>query len=116
MPLAESPVELASLAGNTLVAATVTDEWENAHRRVARLLGRGDPGRTKLVKQQLDATRRQLTAAVSAADLRQAQAALAARWATRLGDLLYEDPGTEADLRSLVREIQALLPAHVAGL
>ncbi|HEX9540496.1 MAG TPA: hypothetical protein VGA04_20225 [Streptosporangiaceae bacterium] len=112
MPLVESPVELASLAGNTLVAATVTDEWENAHRRVARLLGRGDPGRTKLVKQRLDATRRQLTAAVSAADLQQAQAALAAQWATRLG----EDPGTEADLRSLVREIQALLPVHVAGL
>ena len=113
--MAESPVELASLAGNTLVAATVTDEWENAHRRVARLLGRGDPGRTKLVKQRLDATRRQLTAAVSAADLQQVQAALAAQWATRLGDLLDEDPGTEADLRSLVREIQALLPAHVVS-
>jgi len=51
--------------------------------------------------------------AVSAADLQQAHAAPAAQWATRLGDVLYEDPGTEADLRSLVWEIQVLLPAHV---
>ena len=34
-------------------------------------------------------------------------------WAavTRLTDLLEEDPGVEADLRTLVQEIQAQLPA-----
>ena len=34
---------LAALAGNTVVAAAVTDAWEAARRGFARLLGRGDP-------------------------------------------------------------------------
>ena len=34
---------------------------------------------------------------------------------TRLADLLEEDPGVEADLRALVQEIQAQLPAGVVS-
>jgi hypothetical protein len=114
MPLADSLMALASLAGNTLVAAAVTDAWENARRGVAQLLGRGDRDRTKIAERRLDETRGQLTAA-SGADLEQAQAVLAARWATRLADLLEEDPDAEADLRALVGQIQAELPASVVS-
>ena len=46
MPLADSLMALASLAGNTVVAAAATDAWENARHGLARLLGRGDPDRT----------------------------------------------------------------------
>jgi hypothetical protein len=114
MPLADSLMALASLAGNTLVAAAVTDAWENARRGVARLLGRGEPDRTKVAERRLDETRGQLTA-VSGSDLEQAQAVLAAQWATRLADLLEEDPDAEAGLRDLVGQIRAELPASVVS-
>ena len=41
----DSLMELASLAGRTVVAAAATDAWEAARRGFARLLGRGDPDR-----------------------------------------------------------------------
>jgi len=34
---------LVALAGNTLVAAAVTDAWETARQRFGRLFGRGKP-------------------------------------------------------------------------
>lgn len=48
------------------------------------------------------------------ADLEQARAAQA-RWEGRFADLLDEDPGVEADLRALVQEIRAALPAGVVS-
>ncbi len=105
---------LAALAGNTVVAAATTDAWEAARRKFARLLGRGDPKQEQLAVQRLEETRQQLTAAEGAA-LEQARAALAERWAVRLADLLEEDPGAEADLRTLVREIQAALPGGMVS-
>ncbi len=99
---------LVALAGNTLVAAAVTDAWESARRGFAGLFGRGEPD--GVMERRLDATRGQLTAA-PAADLEHAQAGLALQWATRLADLLEEHPETEGELRALVAEIQALLPA-----
>jgi hypothetical protein len=114
MPLADSLVAMASLAGNTVVAAATTDAWEAARRKFARLLGRGDPKQEQLAKQRLDETRQQLTGAAGA-DSEQARAALAERWAGRLADLLEEDPGVEADLRALVQEIRAALPAGMVS-
>jgi len=111
MPLADSLVALASLAGNTVVAAATTDAWEAARRKFARLLGRGDPKQEQLAEQRLEETRQQLTGA----DSEQARAALAERWAGRLADLLEEAPGVEADLRALVQEIQAALPASAVS-
>jgi hypothetical protein len=108
--LAETLVALASLAGNTVVAAATTDAWEAARRGFARLLGRGDPDRTRMAEQRLAETREQLTGA-EGKDLEQARAALAQRWAARLADLLEEHPDAEADLRALVEEVQAALPA-----
>ena len=104
--LAEGTMALASLAGQTVVKAAATDAWEAARRGFARLLGRGDPTQEQLAERRLDETREQLTGAVGTG-LEQARSALAARWATRLADLLEEDPDAEADLRTLVQQIQA---------
>lgn len=108
--LAEDLMALATLAGNTVVTAAVTDAWEAARHRFARLLGRGDPDRAKLAEQRLAETHDQLTTA-SGTELEQARTVLAERWAGRLADLLEENPGIEADLRAVVREIQAVPPA-----
>ena len=105
---------LAALAGNTVVAAATTDAWEAARRGFARLLGRGDPDRTKMAEQRLEQTREQLTGAAGT-DSEQARAALAERWAGRLADLLEEHPDAEADVRALVHEIQAALPAGMVS-
>jgi hypothetical protein len=110
--LAESLVALASLAGNTVVAAATTDAWEAARRGFVRLLGRGDPDQVKVAERRLTETREQLTGA-AAAELEPTRSALEAQWVTRMSDLLEEDPGLEADMRALVDEIRAALPGGV---
>jgi hypothetical protein len=108
----EALIALAALAGNTVVAAAATDAWEAARHQFARLLGRGDPDRTRLAEGRLDQTRRQLQG-VTGQELERAQAELGRVWQVRLEDLLEEDPGIEADLRAVVREIRDALPAGV---
>ena len=98
---------LTALAGNTLVAAAVTDAWETARHRFARLFCRGKPD--PATERRLEATRSQLAAAPPDS-LEQVRADLAGRWALRLADLLDDDPGAEVELRELVEEIGALLP------
>ena len=107
--LAEELVALATLAGNTVVTSAVTDAWEAARGKFARLLGRGDPAQVKLTEQRLSETHDQVTA-VAGTELERVRAMLAERWAGRLADLLEEDPGAEAELRTAVLEIQAVLP------
>ena len=109
--LTETLMALAALAGNTVVSAAATDAWDAARRGFARLLGRGNPKQEQLAEQRLEETRQQLTGA----DSEQARAALTERWAGRLADLLEEAPGVEADLRALVQEIQAALPASAVS-
>ena len=112
--LADTLMALPSLAGNTVVAAATTDAWEAAGQRFARLLGRGDPEQEQLAERRLAETREQLTGA-EGADLEQARAALAERWAGRLADLLEEYPDAETDLRALIQEVQAALIASGYG-
>ena len=106
----EALIALAALAGNTVVAAATTDAWEAARRKFARLLGRGDPKKEQLAEKRLEETRQQL-ASVSGQELEKARAELGKVWQVRLEDLLEEDPDVEADLRALVEQIQAQLPA-----
>ncbi|HEV2252807.1 MAG TPA: hypothetical protein VGS06_06400 [Streptosporangiaceae bacterium] len=105
---------LAALVGNTVVAAATTDAWEACRRGLARVLGSGDAKKAELAEQRLAETHKQLTTA-EGADLERARAAAEAQWTTRLADLLEEDPGVEAELRSLVEEVRALLPAGVVS-
>jgi hypothetical protein len=99
---------LVALAGNTLVAAAVTDAWETARHRFARLFGQGKPDPS--TQRRLEATRSRLESA-AAADADQVRADLAGQWALRLADLLEENPGAEAELRALVEEVRAMVPA-----
>src|SRR5258708_22469657 len=103
--LAETLMALAVLAGNTVVAAATTDAWEAARHGFARLLGRGDPDRTKVAERRLAETHEQLTVAAGA-DLEPVRSALQAQWVTRLAGLVEGDPGVEGDFRALGQEVQ----------
>ena len=110
MALEDAVLSLASLAGQTVVSAAVTDAWGTAKRGFARLLGRDDPSRTELAERRLEQTRDQLTG-IPVAELERARAELEATWRTRLLDLLEEHPDAVADLRALVEQIQTQLSA-----
>jgi hypothetical protein len=81
---------------------------------VCAAAGRGDPAKTKLAEERLAETHDQLTQATGT-DLERTRAELEGQWVTRMRDLLEEDPGVEADLRTLVQEIQAQLPAGMVS-
>jgi hypothetical protein len=101
---------LAQFAGQTVAAAAITDMWESARGRFAKLLGRGDTRRTQVAEQWLTQTREQLAAA-GPGSVEQAREAAAQRWADRFSDLLDEDPSVQDELRALVDEIAQRLPA-----
>ena len=101
---------LAQFAGQTVATAAITDTWEAVRGRFARLLGRGDARRTQVAEHWLAQTHEQLAVA-SGSGLERAREAQAERWAGRFADLLDEDPGMEAQLRALVEEVTARLPA-----
>jgi hypothetical protein len=105
---------LAQWAGQTVAAAAVTDVWEAVRHKVGPLLGRDDARKTEAAERWLTETHQQLTAA-QGADLESVQAAAARRWEGRFADLLDEDPRVEAELRALVEEIAAQLPAGMVS-
>src|ERR1700689_285549 len=102
---------LAQFAGQTVAGAAITDVWEAVRERFARLLGRGDARKTEVAEQWLARTHDQLITAAAGAELERARGAQAGRGTGRFADLLDEDPGMEAELRALVEEIAAQLPA-----
>jgi hypothetical protein len=106
-------IALPQFAGQTVAGAAITDVWEAARGRFARLLGRGDTQKTKVAEQWLGQTHDQLTAGTGSG--LEAQQAQAERWAGRFADLLDEDPGLEAELRALAEEVAAQLPAAVVS-
>jgi hypothetical protein len=105
---------LAQFAGQTVAGAAITDLWEAARGRFARLLGRGDARRTEVAERWLAQTHEQLAAATGG-ELERIREATAERWTGRFADLLDEDPGVEAELRALVEEVAARLPAGAAS-
>jgi hypothetical protein len=106
----EALLSLASLAGQTVVAAAVTDGWEAVKRGFARLLGRGDPARAEVAERRLEQAREEL-AGVPADQMELVRDRLAAAWQTRLLDLLEEHPEIAGELRALVEQVRAQLPA-----
>jgi hypothetical protein len=107
-------LELAQFAGQTVASAAITDMWESVRDRFARMLGGGDARKTQVAEQWLGQTRQQLTAAAGG-EVEPTRTALAQRWAGRFADLLDEDPDVERDLRALVEEVAAQLPAPVVS-
>jgi len=112
--LGKSLLTLAALAGRTVVDAADADDWETAQRRFAGLLGRGDAEQTRLAEQRLKETHEKLIGAAGT-DVGLIRAALGVGWAGRLVNFLEENPDTEADLQTLVQEIQAVLPAETVS-
>ena len=104
--VAENMMALASLAGQTVVKAATTDAWGAVKNGIARLLGRGDPEQERLQERRLDDTRAQLIGPEGAGTV-QARSVLATQWATRLMDLLEDEPGFADNLRALVQQSQA---------
>ena len=105
---------LAQFAGQTVARAAITDAWEAVRGRFARLIGRGNSRKTEVAERWLAQTRDQLTAAADS-ELELARQAQAERWAGRFADLLDEDPELESELRALVAEVAAQLPAGAAS-
>lgn len=111
MPGEEVLLGLAAWAGTTVAAAAVTDAWEAARDRIARLLGRGDARKTEITKSRMEKTREKLVTAGTSTELEQARTAAAGEWKVRFADLLEEEPDLEGELHTLIEEIAAKLPA-----
>jgi hypothetical protein len=101
---------LTALAGQLMVDAAATDEWETAQRGYAELLGGGKVKEIRLAERRLRETREQLIGAAGPGG-EEIRAALAIRWAGRLADLLEENPDAEAELQALVEQTQTVLRA-----
>jgi CTP:molybdopterin cytidylyltransferase MocA len=98
---------LAALAGNTIVAAAVTDAFEGVRAKVARIFGRDEPD--SRIQRRLEETRDKLAAAAPEV-LESAQATLARQWVTLLADLLADHPDVAAELEALIAEFRPALP------
>jgi len=98
---------LAALAGNTIVAAAVTDAFDGVRAKVARIFGRDKPDLR--IQWRLEETRQQLAAA-GPEDLESAQARQVRQWETRLADLLADHPDVAAELQALIAEFRPALP------
>jgi len=96
-----------------VVDAATAHEWETAKLKLAHLLGRGDDQQTRLAELRLEETRKKLIDAAGT-DVALIRRSLEVGWTARLLDFLEENPDTEARLRTLVREIQALPAAETA--
>lgn len=105
-------IALAQFAGQTVASAAITDLWETARERFARLLGRGDARKTAVADRWLAQTREQIVCAGPGA-VEQARRAAALRWASRFSDLLDEDPSLADKLRALTDDVAAQLPTVV---
>jgi phytoene dehydrogenase-like protein len=98
---------LAALAGSALVTATVTDAWQDARHKIARLFGRGQPD--PVIGRRLDATHQQLAAAAPG-ELEQVRAYLTAQWQTRFADLLTDYPEAAGEVDAWAQEISTRIP------
>ncbi len=108
--LADSLMELATVGGTAIVSAAASDIWQGTRSRVVHLFGRGDDRDEQRVSVQLDRIPAEL-GQVSGPQEERVRTALQNRWSEKLAELLEENPELEADLRSLVEEIQAAIPA-----
>ena len=109
--LTDALVGLASAGGTALVTAMVTDAWEDVKAHFARILGRGKATETATATAQLEQSRIALKG-LTGSDLEIARVDQELIWRKHLADLLEQHPDSEAELQTLVAEVQA----RVAGL
>ena len=109
--LTEALIALAAAGGTSVVQAAGTDAWATAKAGMARLLGRGQPQQVTVIEGRLEDSRAQLTE-LSGQQLVQAQQLQAQAWATRLRDVLEENPEAAIGLRKLLEDLAA---AGVSG-
>lgn len=104
---------LAASAGTAVVAAMVTDGWQETRTRVARLLSHGDACEEERQRARLERTRAELTASPGeqARRVRQRQDTV---WRLRFADLLEDTPDAEAELRDLMAFL-GVAPSAVAA-
>ncbi|WP_030705776.1 MULTISPECIES: hypothetical protein [unclassified Streptomyces] len=115
--LVEGLIAVAAAGGSAVVQAAGTDAWNGIRGGVARLFGRGEPGREQAELERLDQTRSVLEAAGEGEGAQRVQIAQVARWQTRLETLLEELPAAEqqlvvAELQALVAQAEAAKPAE----
>lgn len=114
----EALAALAAAGGTAIVSAVATDAWLTLKTGIARMLGRGDSGRTRVIQEQLDRTEAELRSTDQ--DLTPRKQRLEAAWTARLEDLLAENPHVAEELRALVRQANSAVPGptvtqHVVG-
>ncbi|MFG1608455.1 hypothetical protein [Actinoplanes sp. NPDC049265] len=102
--LTEALIALAAAGGTALMEAAATDAWNTAKTGIARLFGR-DQQQVTILETRLEDSRAQVTAAVPADELDQVRLRQAQAWATRLEDLLSEQPQAADRLRGLIDEL-----------
>ncbi|MER7152345.1 hypothetical protein [Streptomyces lydicus] len=110
--LVEGLIAVAAAGGGAIVQAAGTDAWAGIRLGVARLLGRGEPGREHAELERLDQTRTELESAGNGVEAERVQTVLVTRWQTRLEMLLEQLPDEErqqvaAELQALVQQAQA---------
>jgi len=107
--LSEALAALATSGGTVLAGAIATDAWKVARDGIGRLLGKTGPESRAAVEAQMDAN---VALVERSSDPERARQALTPMWQLQLTQLLEENPELEADLRQLVRSIEAALPAQ----
>lgn len=101
---------LAALGAQALLGAAATDAWQGVKLGFARLFGRRGGVGSEVVSARLDAAAAEVEQA-DQADRERVRAALLPPWQTRLSDLLEEHPSVAEELRGMIEEVRAALPA-----
>jgi DNA-binding SARP family transcriptional activator len=112
--LSEVLAGLAISASSQLVTAMVADGWLEVRTRVARLLGRGDPGEEARQEARLERAREEVIGG-SGQEIDQVRERQTAAWRTRFEDLLEVEPEAAARLRELVEFLGQTGAAAAAG-
>jgi hypothetical protein len=107
--VAEWIMALATAGSSSLVAAAATDVWASARAGFSQLLSRA--GSRSAAEARLDATAGEI-GQCSDAERDGVRQRLLRAWQVRLGDLLEEHPDAVDELRRLISQVQAALPAE----
>jgi tetratricopeptide (TPR) repeat protein len=102
--LSEATTALAGAGGAAVVQMMVSDGWDSAKGRLARLLGRGAPAEVTAMEDRLESARAEL-ATLPEDELEQAKRAQATVWQAHLISLLEAAPEAEEELRGLVTRL-----------